>query len=144
MLESGQVKVLLDGTHLKGEFALVRLKDEKNWLLIKHRDQYATKGPYNSEDDTAENSPINKFLRKQESAETVSEKKSSKVKSGTAAPAKKKTTALKNAAGVKNKPTVLKNTAPGKKKSAIPKTASPATKKKSTKSAAAASNVKKK
>ncbi|HEX6181324.1 MAG TPA: non-homologous end-joining DNA ligase, partial [Chitinophagaceae bacterium] len=42
MLESGQVKVLLNGTHLKGEFALVRLKDEKNWLLIKHRDEGAT------------------------------------------------------------------------------------------------------
>src|SRR5688572_17539365 len=49
MLESGQVKVLLDGTHLKGEFALVRLKDEKNWLLIKHRDEGATDKEYDIE-----------------------------------------------------------------------------------------------
>ena len=46
MLESGQVKVLLDGTHLNGEFALVRLKDEKNWLLIKHRDEGAIDKEY--------------------------------------------------------------------------------------------------
>ena len=49
MLESGQVKVVLHGTHLKGEFALVRLKDEKNWLLIKHRDEGATDKEYDIE-----------------------------------------------------------------------------------------------
>jgi len=49
-LEAGNLKFALNGKHLKGEFALVRLKDEKNWLLIKHRDQHATDEPYSSED----------------------------------------------------------------------------------------------
>ena len=35
------------GTHLQGEFVLVRLKDdENNWLLIKHRDDYSTSDEY--------------------------------------------------------------------------------------------------
>ena len=50
-LKNGNLKFSLIGKHLKGEFALVRLKDENNWLLIKHRDKYATDEPYSSEDD---------------------------------------------------------------------------------------------
>src|SRR5437762_5334473 len=50
-LKAGNLKFKLNGKHLKGEFALVRLKDEKNWLLIKHRDQYATDNAYTSEDE---------------------------------------------------------------------------------------------
>lgn len=63
-LESGNLKFSLDGKKLKGEFALVRLKDSNSnsWLLIKHRDKYAVDGDYNSEDDTPKNSPINKWL----------------------------------------------------------------------------------
>jgi len=48
-LKEGSLKFSLNGKHLKGEFALVRLKDENNWLLIKHRDKYATDDPYNIE-----------------------------------------------------------------------------------------------
>jgi bifunctional non-homologous end joining protein LigD len=43
-LKAGSLKFSLHGSKLKGEFALVRLKnDEKgnSWLLIKHRDKYA-------------------------------------------------------------------------------------------------------
>lgn len=42
-LKSGSLKFIINGEKLKGSFALVRLKDgkEKNWLLIKHRDEYA-------------------------------------------------------------------------------------------------------
>ncbi len=43
-LDSGSIKIRLNGHKLKGEFALVRLKNAKQdnaWLLIKHRDQYA-------------------------------------------------------------------------------------------------------
>ena len=42
-LKKGSIKFRLNGTKLKGEFALVKLKNaEKNaWLLIKHRDKYA-------------------------------------------------------------------------------------------------------
>lgn len=48
-LDAGNFKFRLDGHHLKGEFALVRMKDEKAWLLIKHRDEFA-EDEYNSED----------------------------------------------------------------------------------------------
>jgi bifunctional non-homologous end joining protein LigD len=63
-LKEGNLKFQLFGKKLKGEFALVKLKntEDNSWLLIKHNDQYAVEGAYNSEDDTAENSPINKWL----------------------------------------------------------------------------------
>lgn len=43
-LREGSVKVLLKGKKLKGEFALVKTKGmgENAWLLIKHKDQYAS------------------------------------------------------------------------------------------------------
>jgi bifunctional non-homologous end joining protein LigD len=46
-IRSGNLKFLLAGERLKGEWVLVRLKDGRvrsrrnNWLLIKHRDRYA-------------------------------------------------------------------------------------------------------
>jgi bifunctional non-homologous end joining protein LigD len=42
-LKKGSLKVKLNGEKLKGEFALVKLKNAENnaWLLIKHRDKYA-------------------------------------------------------------------------------------------------------
>ena len=36
-LKKGELKVLLKGKKLQGEFVLVQLKEEKNWLLIKHK-----------------------------------------------------------------------------------------------------------
>jgi len=51
-LEKGNLKFSLNGKHLKGEYALVRMKPEENsWLLIKHRDEYATDDAYTSEDE---------------------------------------------------------------------------------------------
>ena len=42
-LKDGSVKVVLHGKKLKGEWALVRTKQSENsWLLIKHRDKYAS------------------------------------------------------------------------------------------------------
>ncbi|OSZ77020.1 DNA ligase D [Chitinophagaceae bacterium IBVUCB2] len=43
-LKEGSLKFRLNGTKLKGEFAMVKLKgkDDNAWLLIKHRDKYAT------------------------------------------------------------------------------------------------------
>lgn len=63
-LKAGNLKFRLHGKKLKGEFALVRLKTagENSWLLIKHRDEYAVDEEYNSEDHTAANSPINRWL----------------------------------------------------------------------------------
>ncbi|MGZ8559613.1 MAG: DNA polymerase ligase N-terminal domain-containing protein, partial [Chitinophagaceae bacterium] len=42
-LKKGELKFVLKGKKLKGEFVLVSIKnDEKNWLLIKHKDEYST------------------------------------------------------------------------------------------------------
>ena len=50
-LHTGNIKFRLQGKLLKGDFALVHFKkDEHTWLLIKHKDQYATEEVYNSED----------------------------------------------------------------------------------------------
>ena len=48
-LKNGELKFFLKGDKLEGEFVLVRLKDDKNWLLIKHRDEYAVNKQYDSE-----------------------------------------------------------------------------------------------
>ena len=50
-MESGSIKFRMKGRKLKGEFALVRMKgrEENSWLLIKHRDEYATDEAYDSE-----------------------------------------------------------------------------------------------
>ena len=63
-LAAGNLKFILQGKKLKGEFALVRLKgsDSNSWLLIKHKDSYAVDEAYNSEEHTPQNSPINKWL----------------------------------------------------------------------------------
>jgi bifunctional non-homologous end joining protein LigD len=45
-LAKGSLKFVLKGKKLKGSYALVRLKDDKNWLLIKHKDEYATNEAY--------------------------------------------------------------------------------------------------
>ncbi|MBS1597418.1 MAG: 3'-phosphoesterase [Bacteroidetes bacterium] len=43
-LKSGSLKIRMFGKKLKGEFALVKLKNAENnaWLLIKHKDEYAS------------------------------------------------------------------------------------------------------
>jgi bifunctional non-homologous end joining protein LigD len=49
-LQKGDMKITLHGEKLKGSWALVRMKprpgqdDGENWLLIKHRDEYAVDG----------------------------------------------------------------------------------------------------
>ena len=49
-LMTGSIKFRMKGRKLKGEFALVDMKkDKKTWLLIKHRDDYATDEEYDSE-----------------------------------------------------------------------------------------------
>lgn len=67
LLEAGSLKFVLHGKKLKGEFALVKIKNKKGdkdnaWLLIKHNDKYAVEEAYDSEAYVAKNSPINKFL----------------------------------------------------------------------------------
>ena len=44
-LRKGDMKFVLDGEKLHGEFALVKTgRDDKSWLLLKKRDRYATGG----------------------------------------------------------------------------------------------------
>ena len=40
-LAKGKLSILLRGEKIKGSFALVRTRDAKQWLLIKHRDRFA-------------------------------------------------------------------------------------------------------
>lgn len=66
-LKSGNLKFHLYGKKLKGEFALVKLKNDKasdsnSWLLIKHNDAHAVHEAYSSEEHTPKSSPINKWL----------------------------------------------------------------------------------
>jgi bifunctional non-homologous end joining protein LigD len=43
-LKKGDLKFILNGTHLQGAFALVRMHgQEKNWLLIKKSDEHSVK-----------------------------------------------------------------------------------------------------
>src|ERR1700744_228428 len=46
-LRAGSLKFRLNGTKLKGEFALVKTqgRGDRSWLLIKHRDKYASEKP---------------------------------------------------------------------------------------------------
>jgi bifunctional non-homologous end joining protein LigD len=49
-LGKGELKIFLKGEKLEGGFVLVRLKkDDKNWLLIKHKDEFAINKKYDSE-----------------------------------------------------------------------------------------------
>ena len=76
-LKTGNLKFQLFGKKLKGEFALVKLKntEDNSWLLIKHNDEFAVDTDYSSEEDTPENSPINKWL--EENKKNPAKKKSS-------------------------------------------------------------------
>ncbi len=51
-LKAGSVKIVMHGTKLKGEFALVKThyQGENSWLLIKHNDDYATQDEVTEKD----------------------------------------------------------------------------------------------
>lgn len=53
-IREGNLKIRMKGKKLKGEFALVKMKnsDDNAWLLLKHKDDYAVKEKYDSEDHT--------------------------------------------------------------------------------------------
>lgn len=75
-LHAGSLKFILHGKKLKGEFALVKMKntEENSWLLIKHKDDFA-ESDYDAEENTAKNSQVTKFLEEKKSPK-VSKKKS--------------------------------------------------------------------
>jgi|SRR5690554_4692668 len=64
-LHKESLKFILHGTKLKGEFALVKIKnskDENAWLLIKHKDKHAVSKAYDAEKHTSKNSKVTAFL----------------------------------------------------------------------------------
>ena len=75
-LHAGSLKFILHGKKLKGEFALVKMKntEENSWLLIKHKDDFA-ESDYDAEENTSKNSQVTKFLEEKKSP-NVSKKKS--------------------------------------------------------------------
>ncbi len=49
-LAKGKLSVLLRGEKLKGSFALVRTKEAKQWLLLKHKDRFAAEVDVTAQD----------------------------------------------------------------------------------------------
>ena len=49
-LEQGKLSIMLRGEKVKGSFALVRTKDQKTWLLIKHKDRFVSKSAVTAQD----------------------------------------------------------------------------------------------
>jgi len=49
-LEKGKLGFFLRGVKVKGSFALVRMADKKNWLLIKHKDRFVAKTDLTAQD----------------------------------------------------------------------------------------------
>lgn len=67
-LKAGSLKFILHGKKLKGEFALVKMKNAENnaWLLIKHKDDFA-EDQYDAEENTSTKSLVTKFLEEKKS-----------------------------------------------------------------------------
>jgi len=76
-LHAGSVKIVMHGKKLKGEFALVKMKntDDNSWLLIKHKDDFA-ESPYDAEENTSSKSLVTKFLEEKKSLKIKEKKKS--------------------------------------------------------------------
>ncbi|WP_120232729.1 DNA polymerase ligase N-terminal domain-containing protein [Chryseobacterium sp. AG363] len=75
-LHAGSLKFILHGKKLKGEFALVKMKntDDNSWLLIKHKDEFA-ESPYNAEENTSPKSLVTQFLKEKKSLKIREKKK---------------------------------------------------------------------
>ncbi|MEI7489021.1 MAG: DNA polymerase ligase N-terminal domain-containing protein [Chryseobacterium sp.] len=74
-LKAGSLKFILHGKKLKGEFALVKMKNAENnaWLLIKHKDDFAEE-KYDAEENISKNSQVTKFLEEKKSLKSNKEK----------------------------------------------------------------------
>ncbi|MCS3530650.1 DNA polymerase ligase N-terminal domain-containing protein [Chryseobacterium sp. JUb7] len=74
-LKAGSLKFILHGKKLKGEFALVKMKNAENnaWLLIKHKDTFAEE-KYDAEENTAKNSLVTQFLEEKKSLKSSKKK----------------------------------------------------------------------
>lgn len=103
-LKAGSLKFILHGKKLKGEFALVKLKNSEDnaWLLIKHRDKYASETDITKKDRSVVSG---KTIAKMESAPThvYGEKDHQPAAKKPAKKAAKKKAPGKNASPVKGK-----------------------------------------
>lgn len=108
-LHKGSLKIRMYGKKLKGEFALVLTKGrgENSWLLIKHRDKYATDADITKKDKSVQSGLKLEQVAKESTNEWVSNRKvSTAKKTKKAATASKKSsaaTASKKAKAVKKK-----------------------------------------
>ena len=69
-LHKGSLKFILKGKKLKGEFALVKIKNAEKgneWLLIKHKDEFSTTENYDAEEQTEANSKVTAYLNQKKS-----------------------------------------------------------------------------
>jgi len=86
----GEIKVNLKGKRLNGEFVLVRLKnDDKNWLLIKHKDEYAVNTIYDAEQEVSKiklkkDAPSVSGIKAKKAGKTANDKKAKSKGSKTA------------------------------------------------------------
>lgn len=113
--KSGSIKVLLKGKKLKGEFALVKMKgqQENAWLLIKHKDKYASEADVTTKDksvvskktleqlEKAAEKNISEEAVKKSSKRAVAPKKTATTKTTKSAP-KKTATKLSTKSDVKD------------------------------------------
>lgn len=74
-LKAGSLKFILHGKKLKGEFALVKMKNAENnaWLLIKHKDKFAEE-KYEAEENVSPKSLVSKFLEEKKSLKNSKKK----------------------------------------------------------------------
>jgi bifunctional non-homologous end joining protein LigD len=74
-LHAGSLKFILHGKKLKGEFALVKMKnnEDNSWLLIKHKDEFAESN-YDAEENTSPKSLVTKFLEEKKSLKNAKKK----------------------------------------------------------------------
>ncbi|WP_276366098.1 DNA ligase D [Chryseolinea sp. H1M3-3] len=94
--QNGSMKIRMHGKKLKGEFALVRTKGrgENSWLLIKHRDKYATEMDIREKDKSVvSGKTIERMATNKNANQWKSNRSSSSVKRAVRTP--KKTTKRK-------------------------------------------------
>lgn len=82
-LHTGSMKFVLSGKKLKGEFALVKIKNAESgdpWLLIKHRDQFSV-DHYDAEENTDPDSKVSAYLHSKKKNSKVSKSSAPEMKS---------------------------------------------------------------
>lgn len=118
--EKGSLKIRLHGEKLKGEFALVRMKGkgDNSWLLIKHRDEFAT------DDDVAD---LDKSIKSGKTVDEIDGQKNTKASRSTKKTATKsvKKVVTKKRSPQQDKIKLLAKSVRTKKKAGIPEDLEP-------------------